>query len=216
MWIPCHTEGWHDPVDNPRITKYNSGGNVKPASGTYGWSRRNDNGTKKFHSGFDFFGIPGKDQVYACVDGTLQEVRKSEEAGWIVRIKVDNVKDLLNQEKKVAYKLQFKDELMGVTITEKDSAYLIYMHLQKVFFTGEDAKKKIAISSGTALGYLGVSGTIASGTMAPHLHMEVSTILNPFKTGEKYRANAARFVKLNSYDTPDQDEASKKHHVHKS
>ncbi|MEG2849949.1 MAG: hypothetical protein RR880_06935, partial [Bacteroidales bacterium] len=46
---------WHDPVDNPRLTKYNYSGNVKPASGTYGWCRRKSDGSKKYHSGFDFF-----------------------------------------------------------------------------------------------------------------------------------------------------------------
>lgn len=111
--------------------------------------------------------------------------------------------------------LSFQDELNGRDITEKDSAYLIYMHLQKVFFTAEDADKKVVVKSGTALGFAGVSGTIASGTRAPHLHMEIATVLDAYGTGETNRTNPARFVKINSYDTPDQDEASKKAHIHK-
>jgi hypothetical protein len=206
---------WHDPVDNPRITKYNYYGSVKPASGAYGYARRTSNGTKKFHSGFDFFALPGKVNVYACLDGTLQQVRYSDTAGWIVRVKINNVSELLAQEKKVKYKLSFQDELNGRDITEKDSAYLIYMHLQKVFFTAEDADKKVVVKSGTALGFAGVSGTIASGARAPHLHMEIATVLDAYGTGETNRTNPARFVKINSYDTPDQDEASKKAHIHK-
>ena len=91
---------WHDPVDNPRLTKYNYSGIIKPSSGTYGWSRRNSDGSKKYHSGFDFFAIPGKDKVYSCLRGNIYQVRFSASAGWIVRVKIQNVKDLLIQEKK--------------------------------------------------------------------------------------------------------------------
>jgi hypothetical protein len=208
---------WHDPVESPRLNKYNYNGIVKPASATYGYARRYPDGSKKYHSGIDLFAIPGKDKVFACLDGTLQSVKFSNSAGWIIRIKIDNVKELLDQEKKVKYKVSYQDELKGIDITEKDkNVYLIYMHLQKVFFTQEDAKSKIEIKAGTALGYAGVSGSIASGTRAPHLHLEITTILDAYGTGEKNRTNPARFVKLNSYDTPDQDEQSKKSHYHKA
>lgn len=206
---------WHDPVDNPRLNKYNYGGAVKPVSAVYGHGRRKSDGSKKYHSGVDLFGIPGKDKVYACLDCVLQEVRFSNQAGWIVRIKVNNIADLLEQEKKINYTPAYKDELKGINLTKDDDAYLIYMHLQKVFFTAEDAKKKKQLPAGTALGYVGVSGSIASGGRAPHLHFEVSKVLNPYGTGQKNRTNGARFVKLNSYDTKDQDEASKTKHYHK-
>lgn len=206
---------WHDPVDNPRLTKYNYGGNVKPSSGTYGWCRRNSNGSKKYHSGFDFFAIPGKDKVYATLKGNIHQVRYSATAGWIVRVKIQNVKDLLEQEKKVAYKTQFTDELKGINIKETDDVYFIYMHLDSVSVTEADANAKKEVDAGTVLGYAGVSGSIASGGRAPHLHLEVATVLDAYGKGESVRTNPARFVKLNSYDTKDQDEAAKINHTYK-
>ncbi|WBV52295.1 M23 family metallopeptidase [Chryseobacterium gambrini] len=206
---------WHDPVDNPRLTKYNYGGNVKPSSGTYGWCRRNSNGSKKYHSGFDFFAIPGKDKVYATLKGNIHQVRYSATAGWIVRVKIQNVKDLLEQEKKVAYKTQFTDELKGINIKETDDVYFIYMHLDSVSVTEADANAKKEVDAGTVLGYAGVSGSIASGGRAPHLHLEVATVLDAYGKGESVRTNPARFVKLNSYDTKDQDEAAKTNHTYK-
>ncbi len=204
---------WHDPVDNPRLTKYNFYGAVKPESGTYGYSRR-VGGKKKYHSGFDFFAIPGKDKVYACLKGNIHEVRYSAAAGWIVRIKVQNVKDLLDQEKKVNYKIQYADELKGVDIKETDDAYFIYMHLDSVAVTAEDAKNKKEVNPGTFLGYAGVSGSIASGGRAPHLHLEVTTVLDAYNKGEGVRTNPARFVKLNSYNTKDQDNEAKTTHTY--
>ncbi|WBX96363.1 M23 family metallopeptidase [Chryseobacterium gambrini] len=206
---------WHDPVDNPRLTKYNYGGNVKPSSGTYGWCRRNSNGSKKYHSGFDFFAIPGKDKVYATLKGNIHQVRYSATAGWIVRVKIQNVKDLLEQEKKVVYKTQFTDELKGINIKETDDVYFIYMHLDSVSVTEADANAKKEVDAGTVLGYAGVSGSIASGGRAPHLHLEVATVLDAYGKGESVRTNPARFVKLNSYDTKDQDEAAKTNHTYK-
>jgi hypothetical protein len=213
--VEKQTGVWHDPVDNPRLTKYNYGGNVKPASGTYGWCRRNSDGTKKYHSGFDFFAIPGKDKVYATLKGNIHQVRYSATAGWIVRVKIQNVKDLLAQEKKVGYKTQFTDELKGINIKETDDVYFIYMHLQSVSVTEADATAKKEVDAGTVLGYAGVSGSIASGGRAPHLHLEVATVLDAYGKGESVRTNPARFVKLNSYDTKDQDDTAKTKHIHK-
>lgn len=43
---------------------------------------------------------------------------------------------------------------------------------------------------------------------------KVSTVQDPYTEGRKYRTNPARFVKLNSYDTRDQDDAAKIKHVY--
>ena len=206
---------WHDPVDKPRLTKYNYSGTIKPSSGTYGWCRRNSDGSKKYHSGFDFFAIPGKDKVYACLKGNIHQVKYSPNAGWMVRVKIQNVKDLLEQEKKVGYTVQFKDELKGINIKETDDVYFIYMHLDSTVVTEADANNKKEIDAGTLLGYAGVSGSIASGGKAPHLHLEIATVLDAYGKGESVRTNPARFVKLNSYDTNDQDEAAKSKHYPK-
>ncbi|GEN76136.1 M23 family metallopeptidase [Chryseobacterium hagamense] len=206
---------WHDPVDNPRLTKYNYGGLIKPSSGTYGWCRRNPDGSKKYHSGFDFFAMPGKDKVYSCLRGNVCEVKYSDSAGWIIKIKIQNVKDLLEQEKKVNYTNQFKDELRGIDLKETDDVYFVYMHLDSTLITEGDANRKKEIDAGTILGYAGVSGSIASGGKAPHLHLEITTVLNAYGHGESVRTNPARFVKLNSYNTKDQDEESRIKHIYK-
>ena len=205
---------WHDPVDYPRLTKYNWDGNIKPSSATYG-NCRIHNGNKKYHAGVDFFAIPGEDKVYACLKGNIHQVRYSAKAGWIVRVKIQNVKDLLEQEKNVNYKTQYNDELKGIDIKETDDVYFIYMHLQSVIFTEEDGINKTEVNAGTELGYAGVSGSIANKGHAPHLHLEVATVLDAYGKGESVRTNPARFVRLNSYDTKDQDDENKPHY-HKS
>lgn len=169
---------------------------------------------KKYHSGFDFFAVPGKDKVYACLKGNVHQVKYSSSAGWIVRIKIQNVKDLLEQEKKVNYTKQFADELKGIDIKETDDVYFIYMHLDSTIVTQEDAKNKKEIDAGTVIGFAGVSGSIASGGKAPHLHLEIATVLDAYGKGGSVRTNPARFVKLNSYDTKDQDDAAKIKHVY--
>ncbi|KMQ69265.1 hypothetical protein ACM39_03995 [Chryseobacterium sp. FH2] len=90
------------------------------------------------------------------------------------------------------------------------------MHLDSTIVTEEDAKNKKEVDAGTALGFAGVSGSIASGGRAPHLHLEIATVLDAYGHGESVRTNPARFVKLNSYDTKDQDEEAKKIHIYKN
>jgi hypothetical protein len=65
------------------------------------------------------------------------------------------------------------------------------------------------VKPGDAIGLSGVSGTIANNIPSPHLHLEIATVKNAFGTGKTKRTNPARFINLNSYDTPDQDEAVK-------
>ncbi|MBV6878693.1 peptidoglycan DD-metalloendopeptidase family protein [Epilithonimonas ginsengisoli] len=196
---------WHNPVDNPRRTKYNSSGNIKPVNGAYGDVR--DSYTK-YHSGLDLFALPYiKDEfegtpVYACLDGDVVESTPGNSAGQTIRIKIENVKDLLEQEKKVNYQLEFtKGEEKGIDIKETDDVYLIYMHLSKrVVQSGK-------VTAGTLIGYSGVSGSIASNIPSPHLHLEIATVQNAYGTKKAKRTNPARFIKLNSYDTKDQDDA---------
>ena len=197
---------WKDPVANPRRTKYNSNGDVKPQNGAYGDVRTNPDGTKKYHSGLDLFALPGT-EVYACLNGVVADLAENGEiAGRIVRIKVTNVKDFLNQKNKVNYSLEFKSvgEEIGIEIKETDEVYLIYMHLQKIL-----VKKGVEVKAGDLVGLSGVSGTTANGIPSPHLHFEIATVLNPYNTGKTRRFNPARVVKLNSYNTKDQDEAVK-------
>lgn len=197
---------WHDPVDNPRRTKYNSNGNIKPVNGAYGNVR---NGYTKYHSGLDLFALPYiKDEyegtkIYACLDGIVTNTAAGPQAGKAIRLKINNVKDLLEQEKKVNYKLEFnKGEEMGINIKETDTVYFIYLHLSRVL-----VKNNQTVKAGDIIGYTGVSGSIATNIPSPHLHLEIATIENAYGTGKTRRTNPARFIKLNSYNTKDQDDA---------
>ncbi|QII72246.1 LysM peptidoglycan-binding domain-containing M23 family metallopeptidase [Apibacter sp. B2966] len=197
---------WHDPVDNPRRTKYNSYGNIKPVNGAYGNVRK---GYTKYHSGLDLFALPYiKDEfegtkIYACLDGIVTNTAAGPQAGKAIRLKINNVKDLLEQEKKVNYKLEFnKGEEMGINIKETDTVYFIYLHLSKVL-----VKNNQMVKAGDIIGYTGVSGSIATNIPSPHLHLEIATIENAYNTGKTKRTNPARFIKLNSYNTKDQDVA---------
>lgn len=194
---------WHNPFDNPRRNKYNSTGNIKPVA--YG-DVRND--YKKYHSGLDLFALPfirnefEGTPVYACLDGDVVESTPGKSAGQTIRIKIENVKDLLEQEKKIQYRLEFaKGEERGIDIKETDDVYLIYMHL------GKRLVQNGKVKAGTIIGYSGVSGSIASNIPSPHLHLEIAIVQNAFETKKAKRTNPARFIKLHSYDTKDQDDA---------
>jgi len=194
--------GWHNPVENPRRNKYNSKGNIKPVSGSYGDVRE---GYTKYHSGLDLFALPGT-KVFSCMKGTIAGSSSSGSAGQIIRIKVDNVKDLLNQMEDINYSLEFdKGEIMGRDIKETDDVYLIYMHLSERYFLEGDVGTPV--EAGTEIGLSGVSGTIASGIPSPHLHLEIATVKDAYGKGKTVRTNPARFIKLNSYDTTDQDDS---------
>lgn len=92
--------------------------------------------------------------------------------------------------------------------------FFIYMHLDSVVFTEEDASNRLEVEAGTVLGYAGVSGSIASGGHAPHLHLEVATVLDAYGKGESVRTNPARFINLQSYETEDQDKEVKNKHIY--
>ncbi|WDF59948.1 hypothetical protein PQ462_00950 [Flavobacterium sp. KACC 22758] len=104
--------------------------------------------------------------------------------------------------------------MKGIDIKETDDVFFIYMHLDSVVFTEEDATNRLEVEAGTVLGYAGVSGSIASGGHAPHLHLEVATVLDAYGKGESVRTNPARFINLQSYDTEDQDKEAKNKHIY--
>lgn len=197
---------WHEPVDNPQINKYNYSGNVKAQSATYGDVRQNSDGSKKYHSGLDLFALPGT-KVYACLDGTIAGYSSNADgsAGITLRIKIDSTSEFLNRMKEVGYTKQFTAEEMGTDIKETDSVYLIYMHLKESLYIQNDVK----VRAGTHIGYSGVTGSTATGTQAPHLHFEIATVLDAYGKGKSVRTNPARVVKLQSYNTKEQDDSAK-------
>ena len=86
------------------------------------------------------------------------------------------------------YKTQFVDELKGIDIKKSDDVFLIYMHLDSVSVSKEDAASKKEIGAGFILGYAGVSGSIASGGRAPNLH---KNLLN-----KEYESAANEFLDI--------------------
>ena len=53
--------------------------------------------------------------------------------------------------------------------------------------------------------------------MPPHLHLEVAKVLNAKDLGESVITNPAKFVRLNSYNTKDEDDENEnKPHYHKN
>ena len=62
--------GWHEPVDNPQIPLWNSEGNIKPQSNTFGTGRN------RLHTGLDIFAIEGSN-VYACLDAVVYKQKKT-------------------------------------------------------------------------------------------------------------------------------------------
>lgn len=87
---------------------------------------------------------------------------------------------------------------------DSDEVYFMYAHLSEVLVTLNqeitigDFKTKI-------LGKTGNTG--ASGTKGQHLHLEIATVMNAIGT-DKTKRTSPRFIKLNSYNTSDQDDAA--------
>jgi len=212
--------GWHDPVLNPQINNYGFSGAASPKSACFGNTRIEvTDGSIRFHSGLDLFGIPEITPVYACLDCKYVNAGGS---GHTITLEVINTKELIAQMKQVGYQRRFvadKEYLAGRTLPkykgeesefilrETDKIRLVYIHLFKVLGEREIVNKDGIVEAGTIIGYVGVEGN-ADGTKAPHLHLDVKNIT--VKSDGSYRLNPALFIKLNPHDTKEQEEASKK------
>ena len=195
-------DNWHDPIKNPQLNKYTFSGNENPVNASFGFVR-----SGSLHSGIDIFALPGT-PVYACMDGVVVAPKEIDnegkgKAGKTIRIKVDNTDDFIKRLSAVNYPLQFKDrgEEIGCKVKSADDIYLIYMHMSEY-----RVKKGDAVIKGDLIGFSGMTGN-ADGSRAPHLHFEITTVLDGYGHGISPRINPARVVELCSYDTKEQDES---------
>ncbi len=210
-----NTEGWHDPVINPQINKYEFSGTVSPKSSAFGNTRASG---VRFHHGIDIFAIPITTPVYACLDS------KYISRGAIsMTLEIIETKALINQMNAVDYTLQYpehkeykagkkkasvnkvpKGEEATFSLKETDVVQFKYIHLDTMKDTKDIEDENGIVKAGTVIGYAGVEG--ANGTHAPHLHLEVYNTT----VESNYILNPALFIKLQSFNDNEQDNAKKK------
>lgn len=207
-----NSNGWHDPVTNPQINRYNYGGAIKPSSACFGNTR---NSGARFHTGADLFAIPEITKVYACLDCKLVSFGTS-----TINLEIIDTKQLIDQMKSVNYNLIYDNEyLAGIStpnvkkFTGKESKFILketdriklrYVHLHTKFPKKQIVDNNGIIKAGTAIGYAGVEGN-ADMTKAPHLHFEVVNI-----SAGNILLNPLLFIKLHSFKTKEQNEAKEK------
>jgi hypothetical protein len=207
-------DGWHDPVHNPQINKYEYHGYIKPQSACFGNVRNEGN---RFHAGIDLFAIPEITKVYACLDCKFVS-----SGSCSITLEVIDTKELIEQMNQVKYVLAYvadKEYKAGIAngnhtgkekefiLNEKDKVYFFYTHLYQQLSKEKIVDENGIVKAGTHIGYTGVEGN-ADKTHAPHLHFEVRNIT--INTNGNYKLNPAKFIELNNFDTKEQDDASKK------
>ncbi|MDO4779382.1 MAG: peptidoglycan DD-metalloendopeptidase family protein, partial [Tissierellia bacterium] len=201
---------WRDPVDNPQITLYTSGGNKRPWRSAFGYVRQDLN---RHHHGLDLFAVIGT-PVYACLPGKIVGIiddAKGYGYGFILKIDKDYLEEFKNQRRNYepyyvkskriysskeysmsGYNYDF-EEYEG--IKESDDVFLAYAHLSEVnvtlnqVITADEYQTK-------ELGKTGDTGEVAKGTKGPHLHFEIRSVVTHKKGEDKYASlyNPAYYV----------------------
>ena len=83
-YFKIKTSPWHEPLENPQRTHYNSGSNDKPCNGAFGYVRNNG---KKAHAGLDIFARIGT-PCFACLDGEIVQDASEGTYGNVIVLKV--------------------------------------------------------------------------------------------------------------------------------
>ncbi len=192
---------WHDPIDNPQRTYYNSSGAHKEQNGAFGPVRTKiENGVAvpKNHQGLDIFAdvdTPCK----ACLDGTIVSYSNEGANGYgnVLVLEVSG-EDLRNAKR--AYTHEFTAEVESGTGFDinAEKFYLRYAHLKSA------EKTSGTVTAGELIAHSGDSGN-ASGVPNPHLHFEVAMKATGNGTGLQNRYNPAYFVRLTAIDQPAQE-----------
>ncbi|OCF94093.1 hypothetical protein A9G08_03120 [Gilliamella sp. wkB195] len=193
---------WHDPIDNPQRTYYNSSGVHKEQNGAFGMVRKYADGSDKAHQGLDIFAninTPCK----ACLDGEIVSYSNEGQKGYgnVLVLKVKG-KDL--RASKRDYQLEFTKEIESGPEFDinADYIYLRYAHLNSAVLTSGEVK------SGSIIAYSGDTGN-AEGVINPHLHFEIAK--KPLGNGKGLinRYNPAFFVRLKTINEEEQTKVKK-------
>ncbi|TPN85421.1 PAAR-like protein [Aquimarina algicola] len=179
------TSEWTDPVQDPEITLFTFSGNYRPKGSTFGGVRRRSNGSVRNHTGLDIFAEAGT-ELYACLDGVVDQIYTGPGFGLVVVIKIDSIDDLKNARNQYALTYGPDEIEQGSAFNYDGNIFLRYAHLQEASVNAGDIVK-----SGDVIGLSGVSGN-ASGTRAPHLHFEIANMAR--SRGLANKINPAFFV----------------------
>ncbi|MFK8269115.1 M23 family metallopeptidase [Capnocytophaga cynodegmi] len=201
---------WRDPVDNPQITLYTSGGNKRPWRSAFGYVRQD---LKRNHHGLDLFAVIGT-PVYACLPGKIVRIINDVDGygdGFILKIDKDYLEEFKNQRRNyepyyVKSKRTYSSKEYSMSgydydfeeyegIKESDDVFLAYAHLSEVnvtlnqVITADEYQTKV-------LGKTGDTGKAAKGTKGPHLHFEIRSVVTHKKGEDKYLSlyNPAYYV----------------------
>jgi murein DD-endopeptidase MepM/ murein hydrolase activator NlpD len=198
-------EKWQNPLTNPQITIYTSGGLKRPWRSAFG-SVRPDLGRP--HHGLDLFAPIGTD-LYSCLPGKVVYAENVNGYGKVIIIEIENISDFKNSKlgyspyyikSKRSYDSKeydidgFADFIEYEGIEESESVFLKYAHLDEFSVKVGDVISKEVYKT-KVIGKTGDSG--ATGTKGPHLHFEISSVTWPNKNKEEgfaERYNPAKYV----------------------
>ncbi len=191
---------WHDPIDNPQRTYYNSSGVHREQNGAFGPVRTrivNGQAVPKNHQGLDIFAdvdTPCK----ACLDGNIVSYTNEGSAGYgnVLVLEVSG-EDLRKAKRSYTHEFTAEVESGSGFDINADKFYLRYAHLKSAVKTSGE------VTAGETICYSGDSGN-ASGVPNPHLHFEVAMNATGNGTGLQNRYNPAYFVRLTAIDQPAQ------------
>ena len=203
LWGKGGNGKWHEPIDNPQRTYYNSGGYHKEQNGAFGMVRLTSNGKPKGHQGLDIFADIGT-PCYACLDGEIVSYSNEGNDGYgnvlVLKVSGDELRGAKNN-----YTLEFASEMIkGDGFDENASEYYLrYAHLSSAVKTSGYVK------AGELVCYTGDTGN-AKDVINPHLHFEIAMKKKGNGFGLVNRCNPAFFVNLTSIDKKLQDEVKNK------
>lgn len=203
LWRKGGNGKWHEPIDNPQRTYYNSGGYHKEQNGAFGMVRLTANGKPKGHQGLDIFADIGT-PCYACLDGEIVSYSNEGNDGYgnvlVLKVSGDELRGAKNN-----YTLEFASEMIkGDGFDENASEYYLrYAHLSSAVKTSGYVK------AGELVCYTGDTGN-AKDVINPHLHFEIAMKKKGNGYGLVNRCNPAFFVNLISIDKKLQDEVKNK------
>ncbi|WP_225879541.1 peptidoglycan DD-metalloendopeptidase family protein, partial [Capnocytophaga periodontitidis] len=203
LWGKGGNGKWHEPIDNPQRTYYNSGGYHKEQNGAFGMVRLTSNGKPKGHQGLDIFADIGT-PCYACLDGEIVSYSNEGNDGYgnvlVLKVSGDELRGAKNN-----YTLEFASEMIkGDGFDENASEYYLrYAHLSSAVKTSGYVK------AGELVCYTGDTGN-AKDVINPHLHFEIAMKKKGNGYGLVNRCNPAFFVNLTSIDKKLQDEVKNK------